>query len=88
VTAIMTTVHVTVSGPTSIRNLGHRLYTDNFFLPCLVNNLHMKAINCSGTVRPDLELMLRDTGRKLRRKRGDIKARVKGELADVLWKDT
>ena len=32
---------------------GHKLYKDSFTPPVLFDNLHTKAINCSGTVGPN-----------------------------------
>jgi hypothetical protein len=85
----MTTNHATVSGLTTrIENLGHKLYMDNVFSsPDLFDNLHTKAINCYGTVRPNQKGMPSDFGMKLRLKWGDVKNRVKGDLTDVVWED-
>jgi hypothetical protein len=54
-TAAMTTIHATVSRLTTrIENLGHKFYMDNFFSsPDLLDNLHVNAINCCDTVRPN-----------------------------------
>jgi hypothetical protein len=61
---------------------------DNVFsYPDLFDNIHTKAINCCGTVRPNRKGMPSDFGRKLRLKRGDIKTKVKGDLTAVIWKD-
>jgi hypothetical protein len=57
------------------------------FYPDLFDDLHMKAINCCGTVRSNQKGMPSDFGRKLRLKRGDKKTRVKGDLKAVVWKD-
>jgi hypothetical protein len=48
------TTHATVSRLTTrIENLEHRLYIDHFFsCPDVFDNLHVKDINCCGTVRP------------------------------------
>jgi hypothetical protein len=51
-----------------------------FSSPDIFNNLHAKAINCCGTVRPSGRGMPSDFGRKLRLKQGDIEARVKGDF--------
>jgi hypothetical protein len=71
----MTTTHTTVTELTTrIENFGHKLYMDNFFSsPDLFDDLHTKAINCCGTVRPNQKGMPRDFGTKLRLKRGDLK---------------
>jgi hypothetical protein len=83
----MTAIHATVSGLTTrIANLGHKLYMDNFFFR-LNYDLHTKAINCCGTLRPNLKIMPNDSGRKLGLKRADTKTGVKEELAPVAWKD-
>jgi hypothetical protein len=89
VTAAMTATHANVTGLTArIENLGHKLYMDNFFSsPYLFDNLHMKAINCCGTVRPNQKGMPSDFGKKPRLKQGEIKIRVKGELTAIVWKD-
>jgi hypothetical protein len=50
-----------------------------FSSPDLFDDLHTRAINCCGTVRPNRKGMPRDFGRKLRPKRGD--------LTSVVWKD-
>jgi hypothetical protein len=55
--------------------------------PDLFDNLHMKAIKCCDTVRPNRKGMPSDFGRKLRLKRGYIKTGVKGNLTAVVWKD-
>jgi len=49
----MTLTHATVTGLTSsIKNVQHKLYTNNFFLsPDLLDDLHSKTIYCSGNVR-------------------------------------
>jgi hypothetical protein len=88
-TATMTATHANVSGLTArIKNLGHKLYMDNVFSsPDLFDDLHMKAINCCGTVRPNQKGITSDFGRKLRLKQGDIKTRVKGDLTTTVWKD-
>jgi hypothetical protein len=53
VTATVTATHATVTGLLArIENLGHELYMDNF--------LHMKAINCCGTVTPNQKGMPSD----------------------------
>jgi hypothetical protein len=54
-TATMTATHATMTGiTTEIENLGHKLYMDNSFSsPDLFDDLHIKAINCCGTVRPN-----------------------------------
>jgi hypothetical protein len=44
------------------------LHGQYFSSPDLFNDLHMKAINCCGTVRPNRILMPSDIGRKLRLK--------------------
>jgi hypothetical protein len=42
-TATMTATHATVTGLTRIENVGHKLYTDNFFFsPDLLNDLQNK----------------------------------------------
>jgi hypothetical protein len=88
-TALMTATYATVTGLTTrIENFGHKLYMDNFFpSPDLFDNLHTKAINCCGTVRPNRKGMPRDFGTKLRLKRGDLKTRVRGDLTSIVWKD-
>jgi hypothetical protein len=88
-TATMTATHTTVTGLTTrTENLGHELYMNNFFSsPDLFDDLHMKAINCCGTVKPNRKVMPSDFGRKLRLKWGDIKIWVKGDLTALVWKD-
>jgi hypothetical protein len=50
----MIATHATVTGLTSrIKNVQHKLYTNNFLSPDLLDNLHSKTIYCSGTVRPN-----------------------------------
>jgi hypothetical protein len=85
----MTATHATVSGLiTRIENLEHKLYMDNYFSsPNLFDNLHMKARNCCGIVRPKRKGMPSDFGRKLRLKWGDLKTRVRGDLTAIVWKD-
>jgi hypothetical protein len=68
-------------------NLRHLIYANSFPSPDVFNDLHMKAINCCGTIRPDRNVMPRDFGRKLRLKRGDIKTRVKVDLTAVASRD-
>jgi hypothetical protein len=71
-----------------IENVGHKLYMDNFFSsPELFDDLHTKAINCCGTVRPNHKGMPRDFGKTLKLKQGEISTRVWGDLTAVLWKD-
>jgi hypothetical protein len=88
-TTSMTETHATVTGLTTrTENFGHKIYMDNFFSsPDLFNDLHTKAINCCGTVRPNRKGMPRDFGTKLRLKRGDLKTRVRGDFAAIVWKD-
>lgn len=51
-TATMTTTHANLTGlATRTENLKHKLYTDFFPSPDLVDNLHTKTINCCDTVR-------------------------------------
>jgi hypothetical protein len=78
-----------VSGLTTrTENVGHKLYMDNVFSsPDLFDDLHTKAINCCGTVRPNQKGMPTAFGRKLKLKQSDIKTRVKGDLRAVVWKD-
>jgi hypothetical protein len=47
----------------------------------------MKVITCCGTVRSNQKETPSDFGRKLRLKQCDLKARVKGDLIAVAWKD-
>jgi hypothetical protein len=54
--------------------------------PNLFNDLQTEAIDCWVTVRTNLKLMPSDYGWKLRLKRGDIKKRKEGDLADVAWR--
>jgi hypothetical protein len=53
--ASVTTSHTAVTGLTTrIENFGYKLYRDNFFSsPELLDDLHSKAINCYGAVRPN-----------------------------------
>jgi hypothetical protein len=48
-------------------------YTWTFFCSHLYNDLHVKAINCCGTVTQYRKGMPSDFGRRLRLKWGDIK---------------
>jgi hypothetical protein len=75
--ATMTRTHATVTR--RIESLGDKLYVDNFLSsPGLFDDLHMKAINCCGTVRMNRKGMPSDFGKKLRLKQGDVKTRVMG----------
>jgi hypothetical protein len=58
-----------------------------FFFSWLLNNIHMKAINCCGILRPNWKVMLSNSGRKLRLKQSAIKTMVKNDLAAAAWKD-
>jgi hypothetical protein len=50
-TATMTATHAAVSElTTTIENLGHKLCMDSFSFLLTFDDLHMKAINCCGTV--------------------------------------
>jgi hypothetical protein len=85
--ATVNTAHTTVLGLTARNeNLGHKLYIDSFF-SChdLLYDIHMKALNYCGTVRPNQKGMPSDLGRKLGLKQCDIKkTRVKGSLTAVV----
>jgi hypothetical protein len=83
----MTAVHAAVSGLTRTEDLGHKLYRDSLSSPNLFNDLHTKTINCCGTIRPNGKVMPSNFGRKLRLKWGDIKTRVKCDLAAAAWED-
>jgi hypothetical protein len=52
---VTATIITTMTGLiTRIENLRHELYMDNFLSsPDSFDDLHMKAINCCGTVRPN-----------------------------------
>jgi hypothetical protein len=65
----------------------HTNFTQTIFSSDLFNDLHIKAINWRGTVRPNLKVMPSDFGKKCRLKWGDIKTRVKCNLTAVAWKD-
>jgi hypothetical protein len=86
---MMTAIHATVLGLTTrIENMGHELYMDNFFSSSdLFDNLHMKAINCWGTIGQNQKGMPNDFERKFRLKWGDLKTRVRGDLTTIVWKD-
>jgi hypothetical protein len=88
-TPSMTATHVTVSRLTTrTENFGHKLYMDNFFSsPDLFYDLHTKAINFCGTVRPNRKRMPRDFGTELRLKGVNLKTRVRGNLASIAWKN-
>jgi hypothetical protein len=51
-TGTMTAIHANVTGLTTrIQNVGHKLYTNNFFSSLnLYDDLHIKIMNCCGTV--------------------------------------
>jgi hypothetical protein len=89
VTAAVTSTHGAVSGLTTrIENLGHKCYMDSFFSSLdLLDDLHMKDINCCGVVRLNQKRMPRGFGRKLRLKQGDIITRVRGDFTAIVWKD-
>jgi hypothetical protein len=86
-TPTMTTVHATVSGlATRTGNLGQKLYTD-ILSSILFNDLHMRAIHCCGTVKPNQKIRSSYFERKIRIKQADIMPRMKGDLTAVAWKD-
>jgi hypothetical protein len=90
VTTTMTATHAAVTPLNKARseNLGHKLYMDNLFSsPDLSDDLHTKAINCHGTVRPNQKGMPRDFERNSRLKLGDRKTRVKDDLTAIVWKE-
>jgi hypothetical protein len=74
-TATITANHTTMSRLTTrIKNLRHTLNMDSSFSsPDLFDDLHMRAINCSDTVRSNQKRMLSDFERKLRLKQGHKK---------------
>jgi hypothetical protein len=88
-TAKMTETHATVAELTTEKeNLGYNLCKDKFFsFPDLCDNLHTKAINCCGTVRRNQKEISSDFEKNLNLKWGDIKTRVKGDLATIVWKN-
>jgi len=45
------------------------------------------AVNGCGTVRSNRNRMPKNFGHKLNMKRGDLKAKVKGNLTTIVWKD-
>jgi len=51
----MQLTHASVAGlMRRVENLGHKLYTDNFFSSAdLFDYLHSRKINCCGNVRPN-----------------------------------
>jgi len=50
---MMTPTHATIRSPTrGVEGIGHKLCTDNFFFSQdLYDDIHMRGINCYGTVR-------------------------------------
>jgi hypothetical protein len=54
----------------------------------LFNSLHVKAINCCGTVRPNQKGMHSDFRRKVRLKWSDIKTRVKANVSCRMERQT
>jgi hypothetical protein len=79
-TASMTAIYTNVTGLTT--------RTENVFSsPDLSDDLHTKAINFCGTVRPNKKGMTRDFGTELRLKRGDLKTRVRDDLTPTVRKD-
>jgi hypothetical protein len=87
VTQDLTATHATVKELTRrVEGLGHKLYMDNFFTsPDLFDDLTKCKINCCGTVRPNRKGMPQDLAdRRLKLKRGDIRARTRGDLTAVV----
>jgi hypothetical protein len=82
VTVTVTETHATASGLiTKIENLGHKLYVDNLLSsPGSYDDLHMKAINCYGTVTSNQKGTPGKFGKDLRLKQGDVKTKAKGDL--------
>jgi hypothetical protein len=58
----MTATHATVTGfAARIENMGHTLYTDNFFSStALFHDLCTETIDCCGTVRTNRKSMHRN----------------------------
>ena len=85
----LTATHNTVANLTrGVEGFGHKLYMDNFFpSPDLYDDLARKKIFCCGTVRLHRKGMPKDLKPKTPRlKRGDIRARTRGDLTAVVWK--
>jgi hypothetical protein len=82
--------HATMAGLTKrIRNVGYKLYMDNFFSsPDLFDYLHSKKINCCGTVKLNRKGMPQDL-ETLKLRRGDIRTRVRvrDNMTVMIWKD-
>jgi len=86
----VTSTHATVRHLTSrVEGLGHKIFIDNFFSsPRLFDDLDRRKINSCGTVRPNRRDMPTDFGPKqLKLKRGDVRARTRGGLTALVWKD-
>jgi len=85
----MTATHANVTGLAArIEYVGHKLYMDSYFLSSSsFDDLHTKAVNCCGTVRPNRNRMPKNFGHKVNMKRGDLKTKVKGNLTTIVWKD-
>jgi len=86
----MTATHATVRHLTSrVQGLGHKIFMDNFFSsPRIFDDLDRCKINSCRTVRPKIRDMPIDFGPKqLKLKRGNIRARTRGGLTALVWKD-
>jgi hypothetical protein len=72
-----------------VEGLGHKLYMDNYLSsPALFDDLYARKINCCGTVRHNRKNMPQNFGPQiLKKKKGDIISRVRGNLRAVFWKD-
>jgi hypothetical protein len=63
----MNAAHATVTLlNTRMEHLVYNLYMDNFFASKLLSNLHTKAINCYGTIRPNWQGIPSEFGKKLK----------------------
>jgi hypothetical protein len=73
-TSSMTATQATVIGlAAGIEYVRQKLYMDNFFSSqALFDDLHTKTINCCGTVRPNRKEMLKNFGRTMKLKSGDL----------------
>ena len=86
----MTATHAPVRHLTCrVEDLGHKIFMDNSFSsPRLFDDLERRKINSCGTERPSRKEMPRDFGPKqLKLERDDIRARTRGGLTALVWKD-
>jgi hypothetical protein len=65
-------------------NVLHKLYVDKLFLsPVLLDNLHIKTMNCCETVIPNTEQMLMNFGHEMKLKQGDTRTWVRSNFTSI-----